>query len=91
MTDWFTMQAGGLVHPHEEDPSMILIDMGVPDWVRLPPGLGGHQCKVVSAENTTCVGCGDHNVRHLKLDVGVRVCECPERGFLWYTLRSDEA
>jgi len=81
---WFDKRPGEDVAAGTEDPTMILVGAGVPDWVRLPPELGGHQAKVVEATIEPCPR-GDHDVRHLKLNNGICVAECSAHGgFLWY-------
>jgi hypothetical protein len=83
-TEWFTKEAGSDVAVGTDDPSMALIGAGVPDWVRLPPDLGGQRVRVLAASVRECPR-GPHEVRHLKLDGDISVAECEGHGgFLWY-------
>ena len=63
------------------DGGMVVV--GVPDWVRLPPQLGGHQVRVIGAGQGPCPSCGAP-VAHLDLEgnLGVAHCECA--GYQWY-------
>jgi hypothetical protein len=84
-TEWFEKIAGSDAALSTDDPHMLLIGDGVPDWVRLPPELGGQQVRVTHARMHTCPR-GNHTVRHLKLDhdnLGVAECQA-HGGFLWY-------
>lgn len=88
-TEWFEKRAGEPVSPSQDDPHMTLIGDYVPDWVRLPPELGGSQQRVTGVAVERCPR-ADHRVRHLKLDNGVCVAECAAHGgFLWYRPRED--
>jgi len=85
--EWFTKRPGENIAVGSDDPHMALIGVGVPDWVQLPAELGGARVRVVSAAVTRCPR-GEHDVRHLKLDNGIGVAECPAHGgFLWYRPR----
>lgn len=90
MTDWFVKKPGDVVSPSVEDPTMALVGGSVPDWVRLPPELGGTQVKVEGAHDAPCPKCrAPEPVRHLALAGGVQVAECTGPcGFVWYRRRA---
>jgi hypothetical protein len=79
----FTKRAGSDVHEAVEDPAMAILGDLVPDWVTLPPNLGGRRLRVLRAEEAPCP-LHAHKVRHLHLEDAMSVAECPEGGFLWY-------
>lgn len=87
MTFWFSKQPGETVAlgVEGEDPvqdAALLYGAECPDWIRLPPDLGGGQAKVVGFEQATCPAHHDHACRHYHLDNGVSVAECDQ--FYWY-------
>jgi hypothetical protein len=80
----FTKTAGSDVLQSVEDPSMALVGCDVPDYVHLPPELGGAQIGVKYGVHKECPR-GEHVVKHLVLEGGLAVAECPAHGgFLWY-------
>jgi hypothetical protein len=84
VTEWFTKEPGSDVSVSESDPKMVII-AEVPDWVQLPPDLGGARVKVLGAKMAECP-MGAHAVRHYELEGKVQVAECPAHGgFLWYS------
>lgn len=84
MIEWFGRKPGEDAAVGTDDPSMVLFGSSPPDWVRLPPELGGQQVKVLDAFAARCPR-GEHEVRHLHLEGGVNVAECRGHGgFLWY-------
>ena len=89
MTEWFLREPGSSVAKSEDDPTALLIGGGKPDWVTLPPEVGGGRVKVLEEASAACPKCRDHKVRHLILDCEVHVAECPLRGFLWYKFREE--
>lgn len=81
MTDWFTKTPG---NPVEED-GMVLVNTAPPDWVRLPPDLGGRQVRVVGSYQAPCPKCqAAADVPHLETEGGICVAECEACGFVWY-------
>lgn len=69
---------------------MYLVGDGTPDWVRLPPELGGHQERVKGSFMGPCPMCpSKHPVKHYVLET-LRVAECEDRGFLWYRVKEDD-
>jgi len=89
MTERFQRKAGSSVAQGIDDPSMLLLDDGLPEWVRLPAELGGTQAKVLGAHAAPCPMCGTGpNVRHLELPDSLGVAECPRHGFAWYRRRT---
>ncbi len=85
MIAWFEKRIGEPIMVGTEDPTMLLLGDSIPDWVRLPPDLGGRRVRVEAVGVDTCPR-GEHDVRHLRLsDCGISVAECPEHGgYLWY-------
>lgn len=80
----FQKQAGSHVHESTEEPGMMIVGEVVPDWVRLPPQLGGGR-RVVAGHRTCRCPCGSpHEVRELDLGENLFVAECGIKGFLWY-------
>lgn len=90
-TEWFDKRPGENIAVGSEDPTMLLIGAGVPDWVQLPAVLGGARVRVLCARVAPCPH-GDHEVRHLRLDEpsGICVADCGLHGFLWYRARKAE-
>lgn len=89
MTEWFDKRVGG-VSVSKEDPSMLLVGDQTPDWVRLPPELGGERLRVLGAFNDRCPKCrGGGAVRHLACQDGYGVAECPTCEFVWYSVKSE--
>lgn len=84
--EWFTRHAGSPVSINDDDPRMALVNDGPPDWVHLPPDLGGHERRVEGAELGPCAKCSEHECRHLRLSGPelLSVCECPACKFVWY-------
>ena len=80
---------GGVVteQDHESGGVMTVYGSGVPDVVRLPAPLGGHEVRVTQAVIGPCA-CGGHDAQHLTLDGAVSCCWCCERNeYLWYETR----
>ena len=87
-TEWFDRKPGGLISPSTTEPGAALVGKPRPDWVRLPPELGGGEVRVLDSKAGLCPVCRDHSCQHLQLDAEVDVAECPARGFLWYRRRT---
>jgi hypothetical protein len=85
-TDWFTKKPGDAALQGRDDPTMLLLGCDVPDWVNLPPELGGARVKVTGAHMAPCPMCGDGtgDVKHLELEGNLGVAECVRHGFAWY-------
>ena len=84
-TAWFQKNVGSEVHESIEDPSMMLVGDAVPDWVRLPESLGSSDVRVLGAAKAPCPMCDtDTHVRHLQLENGLGIAECPTHNFVWY-------
>lgn len=84
-TDWFTKTPGNPIAPSVEDDGMVIINTGAPDWVRLPPDLGGHRVRVEESFQAPCPMClADGDVPHLQTEGGICVAECQACGFVWY-------
>jgi hypothetical protein len=61
----------------------LMINVGIPNCVRLPPQLGGHQVRVLRTYIAPCpYGC--ESVLHYELEGYVQLCECTTHNFLWY-------
>lgn len=88
MTMWFNRKPGDVASQGSEDETALLIGDSPPDWVRLPPDLGGTQLKVLGVCHAECPKCHAPNVRHLDLEQGYGVAECTGDGFVWYRRRS---
>ena len=86
-TQWFRYDYPGAPALSEDGEEMLMV--GLPDWVRLPPALGGAQLRVEGAYRRRCGYCGAQSrpVRHLALEGDMSVGECPEHGFVWYGAR----
>ena len=63
------------------DGGHVVVSGVVPDWVKLPPELGGTKVRVTSVEQTACV-CGKHPTRKFNLENGLAVFECGQQ-YLW--------
>jgi len=91
-TLWFDRSPGDQVMlgaPEERggDPTTLLMvaPEALPDWVRTPEEIGGHQLKVLRGFGQECPLCKDHVVvRHLECSEGFFVAECQTHGFAWY-------
>jgi hypothetical protein len=84
MTMWFNRKPGDFVSPSTEEEGVSLVGDEPPDWVRLPPKLGGTQLKVLSHHKAECPKCKTGTVRHLTLADSYGVAECKDCGFVWY-------
>lgn len=84
-TTWFNRRAGSDAHASTEDDSMMLVGDVTPDWVRLPPELGGARVRVLGVSASPCPMCRNHvEVRHLRVEGNLGVAECGQHGFVWY-------
>jgi len=87
-TEWFHRQPGEQVAHSEDTPNMVLLGSGAPDWVRLPPELGGDTLRVRGHFRGACPKCeACPDCAHLVLDADYGVAECVAHGFLWYRRR----
>lgn len=87
-TLWFERMAGEHAATNDEDPNMVLLGSGAPDWVRLPEELGGTTLRVQGHFRGACPAaeaCPD--CAHLTLAEGYGVAECVSHGFMWYRRR----
>lgn len=97
MTFWFDKRPGqhtlaSVEHPDPRCDEAILLVMdgsAVPDWVRLPPELGGGQRRVLSKDAAPCVQCRERGfVYALDGDEGYHVSECMAGcGFSWFVFQ----
>lgn len=89
-TEWFNKKRpGDLVLDSTQHRGVAIVSKKpvVPDWVKLPPQLGGERVRVLSAEILPCP-CQKGEAQHFLLPDGVAVAECEHTGqFIWY--RSD--
>lgn len=88
-TEWF-LDDGSDVLVHIEDPQLLLIGRGLPDWVKSPPetpDIGARTFKVRAHSQRICVKCRIELVVELVLDDGYRVSFCPTCKFVWYHVR----
>jgi hypothetical protein len=89
MTAWFTRKPGDVVSPSTEDPTMAIVGGGLPDWIRLPPELGGGTVRPVRQFGAPCPKCDEGPpVRHIECNGGLHVAECERHGFVWYRRRA---
>lgn len=87
-TEWFDRKPGEGGALSTTEPGVLLVGNPRPDWVRLPPELGGVEVRVLDSKPGLCPVCLNHDCQHLQLDAEVNVAECPARGFLWYRRRT---
>lgn len=83
-TAWFKKVPNANVLPSTEDETMALVGPVVPDWVRLPPELGGREVRVRDAFTAPCPLCKGGEVTHFTLEGNLGVAECGSHGFVWY-------
>lgn len=88
MTEWFDKAPGSDIGHSKDDPSMLLIGAGKPDWVRVPEGTGhGGDYRRLELRVAKCP-LHDHSCVHYILDGPVCCAECAESGqFIWYIRR----
>jgi hypothetical protein len=87
MVEWFEKAPGSDVGRSEDDPAMLLVGIGTPDWVRVPPETGhGGQYRCLEVRAGACPLPGhDHTCRHYVLNGPVWCAECADAGqFVWY-------
>ena len=86
-TEWFNKIPGSDVAQSQEDERMLLLGVGVPDWVRVPADTGhGGQYRCLAVVVGRCPRRGhNHQCRHYILDGPVCCAECQvDNQFLWY-------
>ena len=82
---WFNRKPGERPVSQEEDGSVCVVFGDTsPDWVELPPQLGGGKRRVERMFHSACPCKQQHSVSHLSLGKGLYVAECKHKGFLWY-------
>lgn len=87
MTEWFDRKAGDNFSCHHEDDGLLLVGDQKPDWVRLPPELGGRPLAVTGTCQHECLICQDGApVLHIFCADDYGVAECFRHGFVWYRL-----
>lgn len=86
MVEWFEKAPGSDIAASEDDPAMLLIGVGKPDWVRVPEDIGGGQYRCLEVRSGKCPALGhDHECRHYLLNGPVSCAECTQDGvFYWY-------
>jgi hypothetical protein len=86
-TAWFERERGSELTHAVDDPSFVMPADVTPDWVRLPPELGGAELRVIEAHRAECPKCkAEAPVRHLVAEHGYGVADCATCGFTWYRL-----
>jgi hypothetical protein len=91
MTRWYERGPGEIVHTSTEEPGVLLLAVDPPDWVGLPPELGGGKLRVLGAFEAECPMCKDGKmVRHVSVEHGYFVAECVTHGFIWYKRKAQE-
>ena len=90
-TEWFDRKPGDHASIGIDDPTMMLVGGGIPDWVRTPEALGRQQLGVRGYFMRQCPKCQcGIACRHLVLDQRYGVAECKTGcGFVWYRERVD--
>lgn len=85
--DWFNKTPGSDIAESQDDPHMLLMGVGVPDWVNVPAdtGYGGsYRCLEIRLGPCPLKG-HTEQVRHYILAGPVWCAECLVTGqFLWY-------
>ncbi len=89
---WFTRRAGEFVREVDvavvdgEEGVLLMGDLRCPDWVQMPPELGGGQVRVEAVGRAPCICCEPPKLDrvHYRLANGYRVVECPGVGFSIY-------
>lgn len=98
-TMWFEKGVGDRALLEKQDPdadpngpcAILIADArNVPDWVRLPPQLGGSQARVTGGFMANCPCGREHETWHLRTNAmnngkALHVAECPFGGFMWHT------
>jgi len=72
-TLWFTRQADGSLT--DEHGNYVIVHPHIPDWVMLPPQLGGHKMRVENASTEPCPMC-DSPCPTLTLENAIKVASC---------------
>jgi len=80
-TLWFEKKPGGPMAGELDGGYAVVI--GEPDWVRLPPELGGAQERVLAIKRAECPKCRERIAKHYALET-VFVAECNDCGFIFY-------
>ncbi len=89
-TEWFDKKPGqDPVQVAEDGSAMTVLGGGAPDWVRLPPELGGVRTRVTGSGRAPCPKCGAGGSLHMETDAdSICVAECVGVcGFVWYRMR----
>ncbi len=73
MIEWFNKRPGMPMAKQIGTSTMSVLGDQRPDWIRLPPELGGERVKVLSAFVDLCP-CGDHQAPWFLLDQCLRYC-----------------
>lgn len=85
-TWWGEAKPGDTVYVGGPEKNEIMIGVNLPDWVRLPPELGGQQLKVVGDHYGPCPKNNQHEAHHIFLDGNINVAECVTcKEFIWYS------
>jgi len=82
---WGERSVGSPVAVGENEHGGHVIISDTPDWIRLPPTLGGTDHRVANTYSRPCP-CGEaHEAKTFDLTgTDVHVSECIDRGFLWW-------
>jgi len=88
-TLWLDKFPGQLPMREDLDGSCALL-IGTPDYIRLPPELGGRSEDVLGVRGDLCPKCGCAPAMHYRLET-LCVAECDDKcGFVWYRERKEE-
>lgn len=85
--EWFNFNAGDDVGQSSDDPAMLIIGIGKPDWVPADTGHGGRY-RCLELVTAACPNCRTHDCTHYILDGPVSVAECKATGQFWWYSRS---
>lgn len=88
MIEFFNVAPGSDIGESQDEPG-LLIGVGKPDWVRVPPEAGGGTYRCLEIIQGTCPlpGHGEE-CRHFILDGPIRCAECVVSAqFVWYKIR----
>lgn len=87
-TEWFVQDRDGVTLDPKTG-AYVTIFPNVPDWVALPPEIGGTRHRVVDSWNAPCPRCqADSQTLRLDNDMYVSVCRDHENPYCFYTRRT---
>lgn len=85
---WLQQDREGIARDPESGAYIVVVPND-PDWVALPPELGGTRHRVVDSWNAPCPRCqADSQTLRLDIDMYVSVCRDHENPYCFYTRRT---